>query len=596
MNSTSNPEKKEDLGANIRKTKNVREIVQLLAKTSSQMKIFASHHSNIQKFADELYGKIDRYLDKHWKLEIGIEEFVFTFQGKSIYQDDQIKRSLPFLFFKDGVQALFFYKNLSKEEFLDFLDIIKRESALPAEESDIVISLWEKDFTNIRYAASDEFLESKIGVGMEPLEYKLDRTLLMTGKVELTPKDKEALERMNASEISSPELQDREAGVPSEITEAEMTSLGQSLSDSEFDALYEMLDANRRITAEDELIALIMEILYMEEKQEPFEETIRALEQCHEVLVAKRNYSRAAELLDLALELKDKLAANPDQRKDAIYGFIERIRNEEAIALLQRNVQEEGTSDATALLEYLRILGPKSIPVLSQLYNLEKNAQGRAEILKLLKELGNQDPPALMRIARDDSPSITNAIIAVLGDSEDRRAIPYLATFINYKNKSIKSEAIKALGKKNDETANRILLAFLKDDDEGFRILAAENLLYIREDSVKSHIINTVTDQSFKKKTSEEIRAFIKLLGRIQTAESRAILKSFIKRPGLFSGTKNKELSRHAVWSLEKMGTPEDISILEEGARGHSRIIREACQNSLRRLSQDASQHPGVKE
>jgi HEAT repeat protein len=578
-------ENKEDLGADIRKTKKVREIVQLLAKTSSQMKIFASEHSNIQKFAEELYGKMNGYLEKHWKLEIGVKEFEFTFQDKSIYKDAQIKRSLPFLFFKDGVQSLFFYKGLGKEEFVNFLDIIKHESALPAEESDIVISLWEKDFTNIRYAASDEFLESKIGVGMEPLEYHVDPASLTSGKIELAPEDQEALVRTTGSDDAIPDLKNGNFESPPEITEEDITAFSQSLSDEEIEALDEMLDSDRRITSEDELIALILEMLYLEEREEPFAETINALNQCHEKLVEKGNYPRATELLFLALELKNNLSLKSDRRVIAMDSFFERIKSDEALARLQKNIQEEEVSNTNVLLDYFRILGSVSIPVISQLYDHERNPKLRAEILTILKELGTEDMQTLMRIAQDDRPGITNAIISVLRDSDDRRAIQHLAAFINYKNKSIKSEAIRALGKYGDETANRILMAFLKDEDEEIRVLAAQNLVYVRDDSLATHIIDTVKDKNFRKKNTEEIRAFIELLGRTQTEKSRSILRTFLRKPGLFTGTKKIDIRLQAVSSLEKMGTNEAVSILEEGTRIHNKTIKQACKDSLQRLS-----------
>jgi len=595
--STNNGENKKDLGAGIRKIKKVREIGQLLSKTSSQMKIYASDHSNIQKFFDELYGKINDYLEKHWKLELGVEELAFTFQGKPVYKDDQIKKSLPFLFFKDGIQTLFFYKDLGKDEFFDFLEIIKRESALPAEESDIVISLWEKDFTNIRCVASDEFLESKIGIGMEPLEYQIDLTTLTTGKIELIPEDREALNRVGLNEALPTEKKDEPRDDLAEIAEEDMASLGQSLSDEEIESLEAMIDSNRRITTEDELIALIIEMLYLEEREESFAETIRALDESHHDLLEKGNFAHASHLLYLLLELQSNIENKSDTREYVIKGFLEKIRDDEAITDLQRNVQEKKISDANALLEYLQILGPVSIPVLSQLYDQKKRDPPLlAEVLKIIKELGRSDLAALMRIVQDERPSITNAIISVLSDSEDRRAIQHLAIFINYKNKSIKSEAIKALGKQNDETANRILMAFLKDEEEEFRILAAQNLLYIKDQSVEKHILNTVKDKNFRKKTTQETRAYIELLGRIKTAESCAILMSFLKRPGISFGTKKKDLSLHAVSGLEIMGTPEAIKILKDGSRLHSRTIREACKNSLQKLSPNAPQKPGVKE
>jgi len=177
----------------------IKETLHLMAITFTQMKIFSSEHTNVKKFADDLYEKMNKFLDENWKLELGIEEFSFTYQGKTVYTESQISKSLPFLFFKDGMQILFFYKGLKKEEFQEFLEILRMISSLPPEESDIVISLWERDFANIRYYAPDEFLETKIGVGMEPVKYRLDKNDLSTGTIELATEDKNALSQNDLS-------------------------------------------------------------------------------------------------------------------------------------------------------------------------------------------------------------------------------------------------------------------------------------------------------------------------------------------------------------------------------------------------------------
>lgn len=164
------------------KINTVKEILHQLTKTFSQLKIFSSDHPNIKKFTDLLYSKLHLFLVKHWKLQLGVEEFSFTFEEKPVFTETQINKSLPFLFYKDGIRMLFFYQGLKKEELIDFLEIIKKNSSLPAEESDVVISLWEKDLANIRYYAPYEFLETKIGEEREILTYQVDKKNLIEEK------------------------------------------------------------------------------------------------------------------------------------------------------------------------------------------------------------------------------------------------------------------------------------------------------------------------------------------------------------------------------------------------------------------------------
>jgi len=90
--------------------------------------------------------------------------------------------------------SLFLYKDLRREEFDEFLEIIKKESSLPAEEGDIVSAFWERDFPNIRYYAPDEYLESLIGRDVDILDYAIDKADLFSGKIELAPEDRIALE------------------------------------------------------------------------------------------------------------------------------------------------------------------------------------------------------------------------------------------------------------------------------------------------------------------------------------------------------------------------------------------------------------------
>ncbi|MBN2245365.1 MAG: hypothetical protein JW755_05935, partial [Candidatus Aminicenantes bacterium] len=140
------PEKQQD---ELEKIKEKRELIKktsdifnLFARTFSQIKIFSAEHATVTKFIDQLYTYFRDFLNAHEKLEIEIDETSFIFMKEEIYREDNIQKSLPFLFFKDGMQMLFFYKGLKRAEFQEFLDVIRKESFLPAEESDVVNAMW----------------------------------------------------------------------------------------------------------------------------------------------------------------------------------------------------------------------------------------------------------------------------------------------------------------------------------------------------------------------------------------------------------------------------------------------------------------------
>ncbi|MHB8095736.1 MAG: hypothetical protein ACYDH0_12450, partial [Candidatus Aminicenantales bacterium] len=187
----------------------VREILTTFANTVSSMKIFPSEHASVRRFVDDLTAKAKAFLETYQKLEIGIEEYGFTYMGKMVYRDEMSIKSLPFFFFKDGMQGLFFYQGLDRDEIAEFLDIIRKESRKPQDEGDIVTALWEKDLANIQYFAPDEYLETKILEGEEEtsdrgaipilpaelasrvIHFDVDKTKMTSGKIELAPEDKE---------------------------------------------------------------------------------------------------------------------------------------------------------------------------------------------------------------------------------------------------------------------------------------------------------------------------------------------------------------------------------------------------------------------
>src|SRR4030042_3629169 len=186
-----------------------RDLLHYLANTVSAMKIFPSEHATIKNFVDLLTQKFTDFLATYQKLQIGIEEYSFTFGGKPVFSDELTIKSLPFFFFKDGLQILFFYEGLNRQEILEFLELIAAGAQKPAEDSDIVPALWERDFPNLQYYAPDEFLENRIlaesrdsqarqelpdlpdDIAYETIEVRGDSSKFSQGKHELTSEDRE---------------------------------------------------------------------------------------------------------------------------------------------------------------------------------------------------------------------------------------------------------------------------------------------------------------------------------------------------------------------------------------------------------------------
>jgi hypothetical protein len=88
-----------------------------------------------------------------------ISEYRLSYHGNIVYESEDVKESLAFLFYKDGVRELRFHKGLDFNEILDFLDVVRKSDLVNRMEDDLVTLLWEKDFSHITFTTMDDFLE-----------------------------------------------------------------------------------------------------------------------------------------------------------------------------------------------------------------------------------------------------------------------------------------------------------------------------------------------------------------------------------------------------------------------------------------------------
>jgi hypothetical protein len=90
---------------------------------------------------------------------IQIGEYDLSFKGKILYENRDVKTSLAFLLYKDGLREMRFVKGLEEWEVQGIIDILKQSESINQLEDDIVTLMWEKDFIHISFLATDEFLE-----------------------------------------------------------------------------------------------------------------------------------------------------------------------------------------------------------------------------------------------------------------------------------------------------------------------------------------------------------------------------------------------------------------------------------------------------
>src|SRR4030042_4091598 len=185
------------------KVKSTKGLIQTFLQTLKAFRLYEASHPILSKFLERLRKDFEIYFDEFDSFSLQIGEHRLYYQGKVVYENQDIKESLAFVFFKDGVRELQFSKDLEFKEILDFLNVVRKSDFLNRMEDDLVTLLWEKDFSHITFTTVDEFLEGS-GIFVPATEADLIKRSEYTGVLEEEPQeeaDEEQAESPHGSEI-----------------------------------------------------------------------------------------------------------------------------------------------------------------------------------------------------------------------------------------------------------------------------------------------------------------------------------------------------------------------------------------------------------
>ena len=571
--------------------KRAKEVLNLFAKAFASMRIYPPENPAVESLINTFNEKIQKFLDEEEELKLIIDEFSITFKKETVFQDGQKKASLPFLFFKDGIRELAFYKGLDKEELQDFLKVIKDNADLPPDDSDIVNSLWIKDFPHIRYFAVDEFLDSEIGgegEGGEEVRFNIDKEELTKGKIKLASNDrKELRKRSVALGLNSTDIKGEEEDDKVTLEDISLPFQMSSGTGGESPVIESMLVEHRATPPMTEMVTLLFEVLYMEDRIDAFSSILNILDQFYKEAVYKSLFALASLILNRLQELSDLFSGQFEEKKELIEKTLQNIKSESSLAYLKKLYINNQITDFDSFFRYLKLLGPSTIHLMADIWEETENPIIRLKASNFLYELGKKDIASLFNITKDHRIKLIKEVLGILGKIGDTKALPFLKKFVGHENKEVRLSVIHALETIHDERTNAYLIEFLSDRNGEVRTRAALGLKRCEDQTTISRLIQIAEKRDFKERLKKEKRVLLEYLAETQSQEVSTLLGSIMKKWSILYKTKQNETRLCAVPALEKMAIPEARRILEEGAKSRNKTIRKACCLSLRKITQN---------
>lgn len=553
----------------------VRALLQLFNHAVTAMKLFPPGHPNTIRFRAEFLEQLQGFLKAGGPFEVAVEDTVFRFGGEVVYQDDNVHKSLPYLFFKDGIQTLRFQADITEKELGEFLDIVREASLGANDEVDIALALWEREFQSIEYVVPDDFLESKIPIRTKkPFDFDVDSSLLYSGRIDLKPDDREDIDKRSRA-IAAKE-------------KSEMLDLAQlitSFDERDRGTIKALLSDERSVPVEQEFIEALCEILTLEERPNAYTGILGFVESYLGELTQQGKFIHAERLLNRLEELLSQVRVSAPPKVQMLTRLLGQVRENAPLAALAEQFRQGRVDSIAAFFRYLEAIGPRTIALGADLFDSVQDGEARSEAYAFTKSLGLRHPDILIDQAGDSRPFLSKSIIRLFVEANDRRFLPNLARFQASEDPAVRREAVRGLSRFDDSLADKLLLPFLRDESEAVRIAAAEGLHPRPDPAFIRQVAEIIEDRSFNEKSRVEKAALLSYLGRTGTPAALDILRRLLTRTrlGHLAKARKAETRLAAVQGLESMSTDAAVEALRKGAAGRGTVAA-ACRTALERL------------
>jgi hypothetical protein len=551
-----------------------RDLISAFIKAIKAFRFYPPDNPTLKGFRDQVLKKFQFFLNKYQSFVVVIGEYDLSFKGKILYENRDVKTSLAFSLYKDGLREIRFMKGLEEWEVQGIIDILKHSETINQLEDDIVTLMWEKDFVHISYLATDEFLEEtpviipdnvdqfRKNLVFKPLAHHVEVELAEEGSEEGVDLD-EILSKV--IEAPPPFVSDRSVYF---LTSDELEGLRKDV-ESEIDPIFVFHIAD-----------ILFEILALEKEREPYQDAVNILIKVLDAFLTLGEFTKATDLLKqvyIILKTYDLQDWQIESIRKIIVDAGEEVRIERIGKVLER--EEVRLEEVNA---YLVLLQKNSVKPLIKLLGELKNSKARRVFCDALAEIGKNANELFTPFMDDRRWYLVRNIMYILGRIGKEQSLPYIQRAMSHEEIRVRREAIQALGLIGGPKAIGLLVKSLTDNDVRIRCMAAINLGKVGKKAGLVPLLEVVQSKEFYKREPAEIKAFFNAIGMVGSNEAVPVLQQLLERKSWFGRGKTDEIRLGAANAMAMIGSPEARAVLEEGKNSKDESIRDACAQALK--------------
>jgi len=530
------------------KVKSTKALIQTFLQTLKAFRLYEANHPILSKFVERLRKDFDQFFGEFDSFSLQIGEHRLHYRGNVVYENEDVKESLAFVFFKDGIRELQFSKGLEFKEMMDFLNIVRKSDFLNRMEDDLVTLLWEKDFSHITFTTVDEFLDGS-STFVPATEEDLIKGSEYTGAPEEGPQEDVDEEQDESSHVPVRE------GLQQVINPAPGQSLVQAcqLTPEESEVIHR--DARQEEQADyiyvliDNLIEIL---LHLGEDVDAYENMISYFDRVIEYLLEQKEVGKAVALLKSLNETMESIMMK-DKQIFAIQRILQECSSPHSVELLGKAMKGNGEVKSEPILQYFQFLTKQAVEPLCILLGELESAKWRKAISDQLIELSREETQPLSKFLSDGNPILVCQILNILARIGDPSTVNYLGNLVTHRDLKVREETLQVLDKFG-EKGKDLIQKYLMDPVSGIRAKAA--LLFARHTKEKAiePLTEIILSEDFYKRDFREKASFFKALGETKSEEVIPILKRIAKKRRWFQREKWNEMRQCAANALKMMG------------------------------------------
>jgi HEAT repeat protein len=543
-------------------------------KTIKAIRLYPADNPTLIGMREQLFRRFQTYLEMYNAFVLEIGEYDFSFRGKVIYEDRELKGSMPFLFYKDGLRELRFMEGIEEWELKGLIDIVIQRDNVNEFEDDLITLIWEKDFIHISYIATDPFLEESPVVIPETVD-QLRKNLHLEPMPASARLDFEAEGEGRGFDF------DREIFGSAKEAVSRRTEV-YFLTPEDLESLRREVEGELNPSFVFQTVDIIFEITALEKETEPYLDALRILQKLLDSLLTVGDFPKAKDLLN-HMDFILKTYQLQDWQIQAIQHFLETLGDPEHTQQIGMILEKHTDLRLEEISAYLLLLKPNAVPGLIKVLGDLTNSKGRRMLCEVVSELGKTRIDSITQFMDDPRWYLVRNLVYILGRIGQETSIPYILKTYNHIEPRVRREAVQAAGLIGGSRVIALLTRALKDQDLRIRSMAAITLARVTKKAGLPALLEIIQAKDFSKRDLSEVKAFFDAVGSIGSNEAVRPLQQILELKGWFGGGLRDEVRLGAACSLALIGTPEAKGILQSGSDSRDEKIRQACLEAKRR-------------